>query len=176
MKLSRSPFLARGLQVDGCSRVHGCGLGNPEVPVALAKTFVTVYETPSSEQAPALLSRTAGPRGCGSRVEGQKWREPARAPPRLSLDCVRCGSRSRADPRCHHHYYHHHLQLHHHHRLYLCYRCKLFSILVALVLPANLHRLVFVQRARGVSPSAPSLRRFSPLTRCMPVSTTSRAF
>lgn len=36
-------------------------------------------------------------------------------------------------------------------------------VLVALILPADLHWLVFVPRTRGVSASAPSLRRFSPL-------------
>lgn len=43
--MTHSPFLARGLQVDGYSRVHGCELENPGAPSCSWK-LVTVYEAP----------------------------------------------------------------------------------------------------------------------------------
>lgn len=122
--------MTRGLQVDGCSRVHGCGLGNPGVP-SRSRKLVTVYETPSREQ--LQLSCHALDHVVAFTCRGTKVARAARAPPRLSLDCVRCGPR--ADPATttttttitttsttttttattpslllhHHHYYHHYI-------------------------------------------------------------------
>jgi hypothetical protein len=45
---SRSPFLARGLQVDGCPRVHGAYCGGSQNLRAPSRELVTVYEAPGS--------------------------------------------------------------------------------------------------------------------------------
>jgi len=45
---TRSPFLARGLQVDGCPRVHGVYCGGSRNVKAPLRELVTVYEAPGS--------------------------------------------------------------------------------------------------------------------------------
>lgn len=128
-----------GWRLFSCPRLR---IGEPWSPVALAKTChcVRSTRTESPRVSPALVLRT-GPRGCihvSSRPKDKSGASHHRAPPRLSLDCVRSprlwlwSTRwfPRATTTIPPHY-------HHRHR----YRP---SPSIVLVLTSNSHQLVFV--------------------------------
>ncbi|XP_025262077.1 uncharacterized protein LOC112637180 [Camponotus floridanus] len=98
LSAKRSPFLARGLQVDGCSRVHGCGLGKPGVPSSESRSRETCHCLANTLY-PALVCHALD-HVVAFTCRGTKVARAARAPPRLSLDCVRSLRRGgpRADP------------------------------------------------------------------------------